>query len=134
MIRIVAYAVESDRGLIATEHYPLAAQASGSVGGQTIPLDARVSEVRFRYLVPDGRPEENRPPSWRDSWDPSRDETAATPFRGAASLPGQRALRGSDRLPLAIEITLAIRQMQLQGAREWILPPLVFPVQVGRTL
>lgn len=134
MIRIVAYAVESDRGLMATESYPLVAQTSGPVGGQTMPLDGRVSEARFRYLVPEGRPEENRPPSWRDSWDPSRDEVLISPFRGSAPLPGQRALRGSDRLPLAVEITLAIRQMKSQGVRELILPPLVFPVQVGRTL
>ncbi|MDE2321246.1 MAG: hypothetical protein KGL31_04925, partial [candidate division NC10 bacterium] len=98
------------------------------------PLDERVLQARFRYLVPEGRPEENLPPTWRDSWDPSQDGTVQSAMRGSAPSPGQRALRGSDRLPLAVELTLTIRQTRSQGVRELILPPLVFPVQVGRTL
>lgn len=134
MIRIVGYTVESGRGLVATESYPLVAQASGPADGQAQPLDERVLEARFRYLIPEGRPEENLSPVWRDSWDPSRDEMLVPSSRGSAILPGQRALRGSDRLPLAVELTLTIRQIQSREVRELILPPLVFPVQVGRTL
>lgn len=134
MIRIVAYAVESDRGLVATGSYPLATQASASLEESVKPLDERVSQARFRYLVPEGRPEENLPPTWRDSWDPSQGGTVQPAMRGSVPSPGQRALRGSDRLPLAVELTLTIRQTRSQGVRELILPPLVFPVQVGRTL
>jgi prepilin-type N-terminal cleavage/methylation domain-containing protein len=134
MIRIVAYAIESDRGLTATVSYPLVAQASGSVESRAKSLDERVSEVRFRYLVPEGKPEDKLPPAWRDVWDPSRDESFQTASSRSVSTVGQRALRGSDRLPLAVEVTLTMRQERAQGVRELILPPLVFPVQVGRTL
>ncbi|MDE2059607.1 MAG: prepilin-type N-terminal cleavage/methylation domain-containing protein [candidate division NC10 bacterium] len=135
MIRIVTYAVEPDRGLVATASYPLAASASIPIEDQAKPLDERVSLARFRYLVPEGKPEEKLPPVWRDSWDPSRDETLQPAFRGSAIFsPGQRGLKGSDRLPVAVEITLTIRQTRSQEGRELILPPLVFPVQVGRTL
>lgn len=134
MIRIVGYTVESDQGLVATTSYPLAASASSLFDGRTGPLDERIAQVRFRYLVPEGKPEENLPPVWRDSWDPSRDEAPAFSSLRVPSPQGQRALKGSDRLPLAVELTLTIRQARLQGVRELILPPLVFPVQVGRTL
>ena len=93
-----------------------------------------MSEVRFRYLVPEGKPEEKLPPVWRDTWDPSRDETPLPPFRGFVPSPGQRPLKGSDRLPVAVELTMTVRQERAQGVRELILPPLVFLVQVGRTL
>jgi prepilin-type N-terminal cleavage/methylation domain-containing protein len=134
MIRIVAYAVEFDRGLVATGSYPLATQASVALEDSVKPLDERVSAVRFRYLVPEGRPEENLTPTWRDFWDPAQDVTVQPSSRGFIAPQGQRALRGSDRLPLAVELTLTIRQTKSPEARELILPPLVFPVQVGRTL
>ncbi|MDE2485068.1 MAG: hypothetical protein KGL32_07460, partial [candidate division NC10 bacterium] len=134
MIRIVAYAIESDRGLTAMASYPLVTQTSGLVEDQAKSLDERVSEVRFRYLVPEGKPDDKLPPTWRDAWDPSRDETPQFPSRGSVSSPGRRALKGSDRLPLSVEVTLTIRQQRAQDVRELILPPLVFPVQVGRTL
>ena len=134
MIRIVAYASESDRGLTATASYPLATQASGPVEGRAKSLDERVSEVRFRYLVPEGKPDDKRPPAWRDAWDPSQDESFQPALGRSASTVGRRALKGSDRLPLAVEVTLTIRQERTQGVRELILPPLVFPVQVGRML
>lgn len=134
MIRIVSYTVESDQGLVATASYPLAGSTSASLEGRATPLDKRVSEVRFRYLVPEGRPEDNLAPTWRDFWDPSQDEKHQPAFRNVITSQGQRALKGSDRLPLAVEITLTIRQARPQGPHELILPPLVFPVQVGRTL
>ena len=134
MIRIVAYAVESGRGLVATGSYPLATQASASFEESVKPLDERVLQARFRYLVPEGRPEENLPPAWRDFWDPSQDETLQPPSQRLVSAQGQRALKGSDRMPLAVELTLTIRQTKSSGLRELILPPLIFPVQVGRTL
>ena len=134
MVRIVAYAVEPGRGLVATGSYPLATQASASFEDSVKPLDERALQARFRYLVPEGRPEENLPPAWRDSWDPSQDETPQSPARRFVSAQGQRALKGSDRMPLAVELTLTIRQTKSSGLRELILPPLVFPVQVGRTL
>lgn len=133
MFRIVTYAVEFDRGLMVRERYPLAAQASG-IEDQARPLDERVMQARFRYLVPEGKPEEKLPPVWRDSWDPAQDEMLQPAFRGIISSPGQRALKGSDRLPFAVEITLTIRPAKQRGDRDVILPPLVFPVQVGRTL
>lgn len=126
MVRIVRYAVEPDRGLIATENYPLLGAGSG--GGQQDShdrrLDERVSAIRLRYLVPEGRPEERRPPGWRDSWDPSMDEAVG----------GQPSLKGSARLPLAVEMTMTVHRPHREGIRELILPPLVFPVQVGRGL
>ncbi|MDE2485030.1 MAG: hypothetical protein KGL32_07265 [candidate division NC10 bacterium] len=134
MVRIVTYAIESDRGLTATVSYPLVTQASGSVESLAKSLDERVSEARFRYLVPEGKPEDKLPPAWRDVWDPSRDESFQAASSGSVSTVGQRALKGSDRLPLAVEITLTMRQERAQGVRELTLPPLVFPVQVGRTL
>lgn len=124
MIRIVTYAVEPGRGLVATESYPLL-QESGRFGSQEVGVtgfDDRVTEARFRYLVLDGKPDEKLPPTWRDFWDPSQD--------GA----GQGTLKGSDRLPSAIEITITMRQANQSGGRDLTLPPLVFPVQVGRTL
>lgn len=126
MIRIVRYAVEPDRGLVVTERYPFVdAETGGGVrdshGRQ---LDERVLAVRFRYLVPEGRPEERRPPGWRDAWDPSMDE----------AIGGQQPLKGSSRLPVAVEVTLTIHRPNREGVRELILPPLVFPVQVGRGL
>ena len=134
MIRIVAYAVESGRGLVATGSYPLATQASASFEESVKPLDERVLQARFRYLVPEGRPEENLPPAWRDFWDPSQDETLQPSSQRLVSAQGQRTLKGSDRMPLAVELTLTIRQTKPSGLRELILPPLIFPVQVGRTL
>jgi len=143
MMRIVTYGVQPDRGLVATEGYPLVGVAGSfdSLEGRERGLDARVSDARFRYLVPEGKSEENLPPTWRDYWDPSLDDADAQSLLSAASAPGprargaQRALRGSDRLPLAVEITLTIRQgKEIQGGRELVLPPLVFPVHVGRTL
>ena len=144
MIRVVTYSVEGDRGLISTESYPLLG-GSGLFGssapetGQVKALDERVLETRFRYLVPEGASEDKLPPRWRDSWDPSQDTstTALKPPVNAPSplgRPQQRPLKGSDRLPLAVEMTLTIRQTKRHGAQDLILPPLVFPVQVGRTL
>jgi prepilin-type N-terminal cleavage/methylation domain-containing protein len=142
MMRIVTYGVQPDRGLVATEGYPLVGVAGSfdSLEGRERGLDARVSDARFRYLVPEGKSEEKLPPTWRDYWDPSQDDAGALSLLSAASAPGllargARALRGSDRLPLAVEITLTIRQGKgIQGGRELVLPPLVFPVHVGRTL
>ncbi len=149
MIRIVRYSVESDQGLMSTESYPLVglATAFATQEGRVKGLDERVTEARFRYLVPEGRPEENLPAQWRDSWDPSQDQQVigigltavpglpqTTPSLTTGSSGGKRQLQGSDRLPMAVEITMRIRQARQQGIRELILPPLVFPVQVGRTL
>lgn len=138
MIRVVTYAVEGDRGLVATQSYPLFGDggASGSQEGRVKRLDDRVSEARFRYLVPQGKPEDNLAPAWRDFWDPSQDELiSSSPQSRAVGLrEAQRPLKGSARLPLAVEITLTIRQERQQGVRDLILPSLVFPVQVGRTL
>ncbi|MCI0409105.1 MAG: prepilin-type N-terminal cleavage/methylation domain-containing protein [Acidobacteria bacterium] len=136
MIRIVSYGVESGRGLVATDRYPLTGGAvfSGPREDRVRQLDERVLEARFRYLVPEGRPEEKRPPAWRDFWDPSEDVSDASSSRGLIARAGQPGLRGSDRLPLAVEISLTIRQEARARVRELVLPPLVFPVQVGRTL
>ncbi|CBE69557.1 protein of unknown function [Candidatus Methylomirabilis oxygeniifera] len=134
MVRIVSYTVESDRGLVATTSYPLAGSTSAVLDGQAKLLDERISEVRFRYLVPEGRSEENLPPAWHDSWDPSRDDMLVPPSRIVPSPSSLRALKGSNRLPLAVELTLTIRQTRSREIRELILPPLVLPIQVGRTL
>lgn len=136
MIRIVKYAVEPDGGLVATESYPLVgvAAASDSLDGRVKKLDERVSQVQFRYLVPEGKSDEKLPPAWRDFWDPSQDEVAPMPSQGSIARVGRGALKGSDRLPLAVEITLTLRQASKQRDRDLTLPPLVFPVQVGRTL
>lgn len=134
MLRIVTYAVEPDRGLVATASYPLVGSASTPIEGRAKPLDERVSQVSFRYLVPDGSPQDKRPPVWRDAWDPSKEDA---PFlQSMAFLPaaGQRGLRGSARLPFAVEITLTIRPTKQRGDHDVTLPPMIFPVQVGRTL
>ncbi|MBZ0168857.1 MAG: prepilin-type N-terminal cleavage/methylation domain-containing protein [Kofleriaceae bacterium] len=137
MVRIVEYTVAPDAGLVATESYPLAGAAAGydSLDSRVKRINDQVSDVQFRYLVPEGRPEENLAPVWRDFWDPSQDETfQPAPQRGIASSQGQRTIKGSDRLPLAVELTLTIRREERQGPRELILPPMVFPVYAGRTL
>jgi len=137
MVRIVEYTVAPDAGLVTTVSYPLAGAAAESdlPDDRTKSIDNQVSDIRFRYLVPEGRPEENLAPVWRDFWDPSQDETFQPAFRrGILASQGQRALKGSDRLPLAVELTLTIRQEERQGPRELILPPLIFPVYAGRTL
>ena len=138
MIRVVTYAVEGDRGLAATESYPLLAggDAFSAQEGRVRRLDDRVSEARFRYLVPQGKPEEKLPPAWRDFWDPSQEKPISSSRQSRALGPreAQRPLKGSATLPLAVEITLTIRQERQQGVRDLILPSLVFPVQVGRTL
>lgn len=124
MIKVVTYTVEPGRGLVAAESYPLSNESDDfdSQGVGAIGADDRISEARFRYLVPTGKPEEKLPPVWRDSWDPSQDGVS------------QGALKGSDRLPLAVEITLTLLRANRQGDRDLTLPPLIFPVQVGRTL
>ena len=136
MMRIVTFTAEPDRGLVSTESYPLvgAGNAIGLEKGRMKGLDERVSEARFRYLVPEGKPEEKLPPTWRNFWDPSQDETPPSASVSLVALRGGRALQGSERLPLAVEITLTIRQANQRGARDLILPPLVFPVRVGQTL
>ena len=136
MIRIVTYTVEPDHGLVSTDSYSLvgSGDATGQQGGQMKGLDERVLEARFRYLVPEGKPEDKLPPTWRDYWDPSQDETPVSSSVSLVALGGRRALQGSDRLPLAVEITLTIRQAKQRGARDLILPPLLFPVRVGQTL
>jgi prepilin-type N-terminal cleavage/methylation domain-containing protein len=140
MMRVVTYTVEPGSGLVAGESYPILgpADAVALPEGRTRSVDDRVMEARFRYLVPQGRPDEGLPPTWRDFWDPSQDDTFTTtpaPSPLAAGLrAGQRALKGSGRLPLAVEIALTIRLERRQGPQELILPPLVFPVHVGRTL
>ena len=45
MVRIVAYAVEPGRGLVATGSYPLAAQASASLEDSVKPLDERALQA-----------------------------------------------------------------------------------------
>ncbi|MDD5559773.1 prepilin-type N-terminal cleavage/methylation domain-containing protein [Candidatus Methylomirabilis sp.] len=131
MIRMVTYAVESGRGLVATESYPMLGPgtAQGSQEERAKQIDERVSEVRFRYLVPEGKPEERLPPVWRELWDPSRDRTVVM-----LSLGGPLTLESPYQLPLAVEMTVLIRQAKQGVFREVSLPPLVFPVQVGRTL
>lgn len=136
MIRIVEYAVAPDAGLVATESYPLVAggaSVSESSDSRIRTLNDQVSQVRFRYLVPEGRPEENLAPVWRDYWDPAHDETFQPASQGLIGAQG-RTVKGSDRLPLAVELTLTIRREDRQGPREVNLPPLIFPVYVGRTL
>lgn len=127
MVRVVTYAVEPGRGLVATDSYPLygGVDPSSFEEGRVIGSDDRILEARFRYLVPEGKPDEKLPPTWRDAWDPSRDEAAPG---------GQGPLKGSDRLPLAVEITLTLGEANKPGDQGLTLPPLVFPVQVGRTL
>lgn len=136
MIRVVTYTVEPNGGLVASESYPLVSVAavSSSFDGRIRRLDDRVLQVRFRYLVPEGKPDEKLPPTWHDFWDPSLDESFQPSSRRSVSTVGQRVLRGSERLPLAVEMTLTIRQTKQQGDRDLTLPPLVFPVQAGRTL
>ena len=143
MTRVVTYTVEADRGLVATERYPLvgAGGAFGPQEGRVKRLDERVSEARFRYLVPEGKPEEHLPPAWRDFWDPSQDNVISPQSQGLTPQGlglgprgGQQPLKGSERLPVAVEITLTIRQGKGQEVRELVLPPLVLPVQAGRTL
>jgi prepilin-type N-terminal cleavage/methylation domain-containing protein len=140
MIRIVTYTVDPDQGLVATERYPSGggSETLDSPDGREKPIDGRVSDARFRYLVPEGKPEEKLAPKWHDAWDPSEDDSGTPPLlspRGLLARVGQRPLKGSDRLPLAVEITMTIRHRAgLQTVRELVLPPLVFPVQVGRTL
>lgn len=131
MIRMVTYAVEPGRGLVATESYPMLGPgtAPGSQEERAKPFDERVSEVRFRYLVPEGKPEERLPPVWRELWDPSRESTVVT-----LSLGSPLTLPSAYQLPLAVEMTMLIRQAKQGVFREVSLPPLVFPVQVGRTL
>lgn len=138
MIRVVTYAVEADHGLVSTETYPLV--GSGPVldrqDAHVRELDERVVEARFRYLVPEGKPEEKHPARWKDFWEPAQDEAdQPSPFHaGVGPIAGQPPLRGSSRLPVAVEVTLTIRQATQQGPRDLILPPMVFPVQVQRTL
>ena len=134
MVRVVTYAVEPDRGLVATERYPLVSRDAGAREESTKTLDARVYEARFRYLVPEGKPEEKLPPTWRDLWDPSQEKADFSTPRVLLGSVGQSGLRGSDRLPLAVEMTLAVRETRQQGTRDLVLPPLVFQVQAGRTL
>lgn len=136
MIRIVEYAVVPDAGLVATESYPLVdgASISGSHNSRVKQLDNQVLQVRFRYLVPEGKREDNLSPTWRDFWDPSQDDTLQLTSQRVSVPPGQRTLKGSDRLPLAVELTLTIRQEEREGPREVDLSPLVFPVHAGRTL
>jgi hypothetical protein len=100
-------------------------------------LDARVSTPASGTWC--RRETEEKLPHMADYWDPSQDDAGAASLLSAASArvacPGFSGLRGSDRLPLAVEITLTIRQEKgIQGGRELVLPPLVFPVHVGRTL
>lgn len=108
MIKVVTYTVEPGRGLVAAESYPLSNESDDfdSHGVGAIESDDRISEARFRYLVPTGKPEEKLPPVWRDSWDPSQDGVS------------QGALKGSDRLPLAVEITLTLLRANRQGDRD----------------
>jgi prepilin-type N-terminal cleavage/methylation domain-containing protein len=136
MIRIVTYSVEPDRGLVSAESYPLVSAEDAPIlqEGRTKGLDERVLEARFRYLVPEGKPEEKLPPTWHDFWDPSQDETPPSASVSLVPLGGRRALQGSERLPLAVEITLTIQQANQRGARDLILPPLVFSVRVGQAV
>ncbi len=136
MVRVVTYSVEPDRGLVATERYPLVSGDAAAVSREqhVRTLDARVSEARFRYLVEEGRPEEKPSFAWRDLWDPSQEKAELSTRRVLIGQAGQSAFRGSDRLPLAVEMTLTVRETRQQGARDLVLPPLVFPVQAGRTL
>lgn len=136
MIRVVTYAVEPGRGLVATDSYPLhrGGDTSDPPAGQMTGFDERVTEARFRYLVPEGKSDEKLPPTWRDFWDPSQDDAASLLSQGVVPRAGQEPLKGSDRLPLAVEITFTLRQANQSGDRDLTLPPLVFPVQVGRTL
>lgn len=136
MIRVVTYTVEPDRGLVATERYPLVSGDDGAGSRETSvrTLDARVTDARLRYLVPEGRPEEQRPPTWRDAWDPSQETADLSTPQVRTAQTGRAPLKGSDRLPLAVEMTLTIREARQRGVQELVLPPMVFPVQVGRTL
>lgn len=138
MVRVVTYAVEPERGLVATERYPLVSggDAAGSREQQARTLDARVIDARFRYLVAEGRPEDKPSYAWRDVWDPSKEKSEFATRRVllAGRARQQLPLQGSDRLPLAVEMTLTVRETRQQEARDLVLPPLVFPVQAGRTL
>ena len=113
--------------MVATEGYPLVGVGGSfdSLERRERGLDARVSDARFRYLVPQGKPEDNLAPEWRDFWDPSQDELiSSSPQSRAVGLgEAQRPLQGSARLPLAVEITLTIRQERQQGVRDLILHP-----------
>lgn len=127
MVRGQALFVESGKGLVAQESYPLEeGEVSLEPRGTVSVLDPTVTRVAFRYLVPPAAGETE--PSWADAWDPTRaaDElgsTAGRPVAGAGQPPAE------IRVPLAVAMTLVSQGEK--GERE---VELLFPIYAGRQL
>ncbi len=127
MVRGQAYFVESGKGLVTQESYPLVeGDVSLEPRGTVIVLEPKVTRITFRFLSPPSIGEGE--PHWVDSWEPvqAASETQAQ-AGGRAPAPGQPA--PEIRLPLAVEVTLAVQDEK--GEREIAL---LLPIHVGNVL
>jgi hypothetical protein len=127
MIRGQAYFVEQGKGLVTQESYPL---VEGNVSleprGAVAVLEPKAIRLTFRYLSPPSAGETD--PHWVEAWDPVR---AAGEVQGQAAgpAPGPGLTTSELRLPLAVEVTLAVRDEK--GEREI---GLLLPIHVGQNL
>ena len=127
MVKGQALFVEPGRGLIVQESYPL---VEGEVfldprGGLTV-LEPKAIRINFRYLSPPA-PGETLP-RWVEAWDP-REVARESRGPGQPGAAGGAASPPEGRLPLAVELLLAVREER--GEREI---GLLVPIHVGRTL
>jgi prepilin-type N-terminal cleavage/methylation domain-containing protein len=123
MVRGQAYFVESGKGLVVQESYPLVeGDVSLDPRGAVTVLEPNVTQITFRYLSPpdDGETE----PRWVDVWDPVK---AASDAQAKIGQPGQ--LGGPGRLPLAVGLTMAVQDQK--GTRKIAL---LLPIHVGQVL
>lgn len=118
MIRSLAYFVEPGKGLLVQEGYPL---VEGEVflepRGEVKVLDPKAVQIRFRYLAPPSLGGKDSP-RWVEAWDPGSDPSPQTP-----------APRLMEGLPLAIEVTVAVREEREEQELSFL-----FPIHVGRRL
>jgi len=114
-LRLVTFFVERGRGLFVQ---------STSVRGGGLPeeraenahlLDARVREMRLRYLAPEG---------WVSSWEPKEITATEIQSRGLRGSPASRPAVADPppSIPRAVEVILTLAQ-----SRE-VLGPLTFPI------
>ncbi len=132
MIRSLSYFVERGQGLVVQENYPLVeGEVSLSPGGKVRIVDPQVTRIRFRYLRP--REDDENEMYWVKVWDPLELTGINRRPVMVRSRSQQRSQtlrpRKISRLPLAVEVTLAIAEKRKEQELTFLLP-----IHIGRRL
>ena len=123
MMRRLSISVESDKGLVLREAWPLVdGQAGLEIGSNWRVLDPRITGIRFRYLAPASK--DIPAPHWIAQWNPVERAVNNVKIPGSSTAQG-----GAGLLPSMVEVTMVVREGEIDRVHQFM-----FPIRVGRYL